>query len=83
MEAIRIVDERAPYLLIAHGHRFAVIERRNGNFYNLHSGDRAPAPMTDAGALAVVGTDWRDEETARRVFDEIVTRYSDLAEHMW
>jgi hypothetical protein len=83
METIRIVDERAPYLLIAHGHRFAVIERRNGKLYNLHSEDRAPAPMTDAGALAVVGTDWRDEETARRVFDEIVTRYSDLAEHMW
>ena len=83
METIRIVEERAPYLLIAYKGRFAVVERRNGKLYTLYRGHRAPAPMTDAGALAVVGKDWCDEKAARRVFSYIVTRYADLAEHLW
>ena len=80
---IRVVERRAPYLLIARQGRFAVIERRNGKLYNLHCGRRAPGEMTDAGALAIVGQDWCDEATARRLFDEIATRYDDLAEHLW
>jgi hypothetical protein len=83
MDTIRVVAERAPYLLIAHRNRFAVVERRNGKLYNLHHRHRGPCLMTDAGALAVVGDDWCDESSAYRLFMEIVTRYSDLAEHLW
>lgn len=83
MDTIRVVAERAPYLLIAHEGRFAVVERRNGKLYNLYHRQRGPCLMTDAGALAVVGRDWRDEGSAYRLFLEIVTRYSDLAEHLW
>ena len=80
---IRVVERHAPYLLIARQGRFAVIERRNGKLYNLHCGRRAPGEMTDAGALDIVGKDWCDERTARRLFDEIATRYDDLIEHLW
>lgn len=83
MRTIRIVEERAPYLLIAHETRFAVVERRNGKLYGLQCGRRAPAAMTDAGALAVVGENWCDEESARRLFSGVVTRYAELAEHLW
>jgi hypothetical protein len=83
LQAIRIVEERAPYLLIAHKAQFAVLERRNGKLYSLHGRHRAPASMSDAGAHAAVGTGWRDEKTARRIFSDVVTRYTDLAEHLW
>ncbi len=83
MQPIRIVEERAPYLLISYRATFAVVERRNGKLYSLHGGPRAPAPMTPAGAQAVVGTDWSDEKTARRVFNDVVARYAELAEHLW
>ena len=80
---IHVVARHAPYLLIARHGRFAVIERRNGRLYNLHCGRRAPGEMTDAGALDIVGKDWCDEATARRLFDQLATRYDDLAERMW
>jgi hypothetical protein len=83
METFRVVEQSAPYLLIALQDRFAVVERRNGKLYNLHCAHRGPAPMTDAGALSVVGKDWCDEHTARRLFDDVVTRYTDLGEHLW
>jgi hypothetical protein len=82
MDTIRVVEERAPYLLIAQMDRFAVVERRNGRFYNLHCEHRDPAPITDAGALSVVGKDWCDELTARRIFNDVVSRYTDLAERL-
>ena len=83
MDELRVVEQRAPYLLIALDGRFAVVERRNGKLYNLHCGHRAPALMSDAGARFIVGKDWCDERTARRLFDEVATRYADLAEHLW
>jgi hypothetical protein len=84
MQTIHVVEERAPYLLISYRASFAVAERRNGKLYSLHGGGhRAPAPMTPAGAQAVVGTHWSDEKTARQVFTDVVTRYAELAEHLW
>jgi hypothetical protein len=82
MDTVRIMEERAPYLLLARDDRFAVVERRNGRLYNLHGHDRGPAPMTDAGALSIVGRDWCDEWTARRMFSDIVGRYAELAERL-
>lgn len=83
MRTVHIVEERAPYLLLAHGDRFAVVERRNGRLYNLHCGGRAPGLMTDAGAVAVVGDSWCDETRARQVFEDVVSRYTDMAERLW
>jgi hypothetical protein len=42
-----------------------------------------PALMSDAGARFIVGKNWCDERTARQLFDEVTTRYADLAEHLW
>ena len=83
MEGMRVVEQRPPYLLIAVDDRFAVVERRNGKLYNLHCGHREPAVMTDSGARFIVGKDWCDERTARHLFDDVTTRYADLAEHLW
>lgn len=82
MLAIQVVAERAPYLLLAKEKRYAVVERRAGQLYAVE-GLRRSAPMTDAGADAVVGNDWWDDARARRLFDEIVSRYAALAERMW
>ena len=82
MLAVQVVAERAPYLLLARQNRYAVVERRAGQLYAVH-GARRSAPMTDAGADAVVGKYWWDEVRARRLFDEIVGSYAALAERMW
>jgi hypothetical protein len=82
MRRIHIAEERGSYLLLADACRFAIVERRNGKFYTLNRGERAPIPMTEAGAMAAVGSNWHEERTARRVFDEIVARYGDLAERL-
>jgi hypothetical protein len=49
MEEMRVVEQRASYLLIALDGRFAVVERRGGKLYNLHCGRREPAPMFGCG----------------------------------
>jgi hypothetical protein len=84
MNAIRIVEERPPYLLLCRGDDlFAVVERRAGKLYNLHSGHRVPEPMTDAGAEHAVGDHgWHDEAFARLEFAEITGRYREIAEHL-
>ena len=83
MHAIRVVEERTPYLLLARGDRFAVVERRAGHLYNLHCGKREPEPLTDEGAEHAVGHGWCDESSARRVFEEVSARYAQLAEVIW
>jgi hypothetical protein len=82
MRTIRIAAEKAPYLLIARGDRFAVVERRNGRLYKLHCGTRDAMPMTDEGAATIVGNTWCDESRARQIFSDVVTRYTELAERM-
>lgn len=82
MHRVRIVEEQGSILLLARGDLFAVVERRTGHFYNLHSGRREPDPLTDEGAEHAVGKDWCDESKARRLFENITARYRDLAEHM-
>src|SRR5258708_38417189 len=67
LRTVRVVERRAPYLLIVRQGRFAVVERRNGKLYNLHCGRRAPGEMTDDGARGLVGKEWRDTDSARRL----------------
>ena len=85
MHAVRVVEERAPYLLLERHGRFAVVERRAGHLYNLHCGRREPEPLTDLGAEHAVGggQGWCEEGAARRVFEEITARYTALAERIW
>jgi hypothetical protein len=83
MRTIRIVEERASYLLLARDDSFAVAERRAGKLYNLHSGRRDPEPLTDRGAEHAVGTDWCREGEARRLFAELTAEYRKLAETIW
>ena len=73
MRSVHIIEERAPYLLLALGHHFAVVERRNGQLFSLYRRHRAPVPMTDEGAAALIGDDWSDEIRARRTFDEVAS----------
>ena len=82
MLAVQVVAERAPYLLLAKRDRYAVVERRAGRLYAV-TGVRRSAPMTDAGAEAVVGDAWCNERQARHLFDDVVARYVALAERMW
>src|SRR5260370_35494148 len=82
MRTIRIATEKAPYLLIARGDRFAVVERRNGRLYKLHCGARDAMPMPDEGAATIVGNTWCDESRARQIFSDVVTRSIELAERM-
>jgi len=83
MRTVHVVEERAPYLLLARGDRFAVVERRNGQLYGLPRDHRAPAPMTDEGVARLIGDGWSDEVAARRAFDDIARRYAELAERLW
>jgi hypothetical protein len=83
MHDVHIVEERPPYLLLERNRRFAVVERRAGKLYSLHCGHRDAEPLTDAGAAHAVGDDgWCDERTARRVFEEVASRYHELAEQI-
>ena len=79
-----IMDERGTHLLIARGDRFVIVERRNNRLYNCHSGKRDGIPVDDLSAIATVvdETDWVDEATARKAFDDITSRGTDLAERM-
>jgi hypothetical protein len=79
-----IVEEAGTHLLIARGGRFAIVERRNGRLYNCHGGQRDGVAADDLAAVAAIvdEADWVDEATARRTFDEVASRGTDLAEHM-
>ena len=86
MPRIHIVDERAPYLLVVRDDdQFAVVERRAGKLYPLHGGRREPEPPSNMGAehAVAIGRGWCTESTARRVFEEVTTRYRTLAETLW
>ncbi len=80
-----IIEEKGTHLLIARGDRFAIVERRNNRLYNCHGGKRDGIAADDLSAIAEVvdETDWVDEAAARRAFNEIGSRGTDLAERMW
>ena len=79
-----VIEESGSHLLIARGDRFAIIERRNHHLYNCHSGKRDGTVTDDLSTIAEVvdETDWVDEAVARVNFNEVVSRYAELAEHM-
>lgn len=79
-----IIEEGGSFLLIARGDRFAIIERRNNHLYNCHGGKRHGTATADLSEVAEIvdEADWVNEATARGTFNEVVSRYTDLAEHM-
>ncbi|HZS81299.1 MAG TPA: hypothetical protein VFA50_00390 [Stellaceae bacterium] len=83
METPAIVAESGSLLMVRHGARFAVIERRNGRLYGLGKDRRDGFPATADGILAAAGTGWSDEATARARFDDAVARGEALAQRLW
>jgi hypothetical protein len=78
----RIIAERGTHLLVGDGARYAVIERRDGRFYNCHDDRRAAvADLSAIGQLLDDG-DWTDRQTATAAFDDVVARGSQLAQRM-
>jgi hypothetical protein len=79
MRVTAVVDQ-GTHLLIADGSRYAVIERRDGHFFNCHGGSRDGIDdLADVGRILDAG-DWMNEATARTTFEEIVARGNQLAQ---
>jgi hypothetical protein len=83
--SVTIVTQQGSHLLIAADQeRYAVIERREGRYYNCHDAARAGIPVD---ALAEIGTvleagDWADRDTAQAAFEAITQRGAELAQRM-
>ena len=80
----KVVAEQGTHLLIAHGERYAVIERRNDRFYNCHDDKRDGVPADNLSAVARIldEGDWAGKEAAQAAFEEVVSRGTGLAERM-
>jgi hypothetical protein len=76
----RIVERRGSHFLIEANARYAVVERRYREFYNLQGRERGGFPATPQGMKDAAAGDWLDESTARCRFDEILARGSELAQ---
>jgi hypothetical protein len=81
---IDIVADQGTHLLIAHGEHCAVIERRNGRFYNCHGDSRTGKSVDDIAAIGQVldNNDWTSREAAQTTFDKVVERGNQLAQRM-
>jgi hypothetical protein len=79
-----IVEEQGTHLLIGHGDRFAVVERRNNRLYNCHDGKRDSIPLADLSLITKIldQRDWADQATAQATFDKVRTRWTELSQHM-
>ena len=81
----RIIRRTGTHILIRHGNRFAIFERRNNRLYNCHGGKRDGIAADDlASAIEALldDADWLDEDTARQAFNEVVFQGTELAEKM-
>ncbi|MBV8141839.1 MAG: hypothetical protein JOZ60_07335 [Verrucomicrobia bacterium] len=80
-----IIEEKGTHLLIARGDRFAIIERRNNRLYNCHSSKRDGIAADEVSVITEIvdEADWVDEAVARKEFNELRSRGTDLAERMW
>jgi hypothetical protein len=81
---VKVVAERGTHVLIVGGERYAVLERRNGHFYNCHDDKRADVPVDDLQAVgsALDARDWTDRETAQATFEAVTGRGTELAQRM-
>ncbi|HYD32071.1 MAG TPA: hypothetical protein VEB64_14620 [Azospirillaceae bacterium] len=83
MSAPMIIEEKGSFRLVEQGGRYAVIEMRNGQVYDVHPADveRSGKPDTPAGIESVA--QWTDEREARNLFAELTVRGDDLARGIW
>ena len=81
---VEIIAEQGTHLLIGNGDRYAVIERRNGRFYNCHDNTRASVPADDLQAVdgALDSGDWTNKEAAQATFEAVADRGTGLAQRM-
>lgn len=81
---LTIVAQHETHLLIADGDRYAVIERRQGRFYNCHDGKRDGVPANDLSGVKRIlnDNDWTDRQAAQATFDAIAERGAQLAQRM-
>ncbi|MBV9248368.1 MAG: hypothetical protein JO320_18855 [Alphaproteobacteria bacterium] len=80
----KIVEQAGTHLLIARGDRFVIVERRNNRLYNCHGGKRDGIAADNLAAIEEIvdETDWVNETAARRAFNEVVSRGTELSERM-
>jgi hypothetical protein len=81
---ISIVEDQGTHLLIASGERYAVIERRDNRYYNCHDDKRTGTPANDIRAVSQIldSNDWTGKEAARKTFEAVVERGTQLARRM-
>ena len=77
---IVVVADQDTHLLISDDQHYAVVERRNGRFYNCHDSKRDGVPDISAVGQVLGRSDWTDEATARATFDDVVDRGVRLAQ---
>jgi hypothetical protein len=81
---VSIVADQGTHLLVRQTGRFAIIERRANQLYNCHGGKRNSVAVDDISDVGTIldDDDWTDEATARKAFDEIVSRGAQLGQIM-
>jgi len=82
--SVTIVSQQGSHLLIAEQGRYAVIERRQGHYYNCHDAARAGIPVDALSEIATIldTDDCTDRDTAQATFDQIAQRGNELAQRM-
>jgi hypothetical protein len=79
---VTIVADEGSHVLIAHGDRYAVVERRAGHFYNCHDEKRGAAADLSAIGDVLDDSDWTDEGAAQATFNDVIDRGKELAQRM-
>ncbi len=84
---VTISAEKGTFLMVSHGGRFALVERRNEHLYSCHDKKRNGIPLAHLAGIAAIerivdDEDWVDRPTAQAALDTAAARWTDLAEHM-
>ncbi|MGQ9371547.1 hypothetical protein [Azospirillum sp. A39] len=86
MSTPTIVEEHGSFRLIARDGRYAVIEQRNGEVFEVRPGEgprRREADTPDGMARVVAPESWSGEAAARGLFDSLKGRGDGLARTIW
>jgi hypothetical protein len=80
MADVSIIEQRGSHVLLQRRGRLAIVERRDGQIYNVGSDEREGYPDTPQGMAQAAGHDWGDPESVRTSFDELVEEGEELAQ---
>lgn len=78
---MKVIDENGSFRLVERDGRFAVVEVRGGQVYDVQGDDRHGRPDTPAGVDAVAR--WSDEQTARGLLADLAADGDRLARRIW